>query len=122
CAALPCRRLQLRDHALGEVVQATRDGLVVEPGRPHRDARHAQVLETAHAVQVGTAPACAQLYLLGLPADAPAFLAQHAEERAERSADGMPRASNASLSQPIPMPRIARPPERTSSVATSFAT
>ena len=42
--------------------------------------------------------------------------------RAARSANGTPSASNSSSSQPIPMPRIARPPERTSSVATSFAT
>src|SRR5439155_1110572 len=75
--------LELGDHALGEVVQAARDGLVVEPGRPHRDARHAQVLEAAHAVQVGTAPARAELDLLRLAADAAALLAQHAEERAE---------------------------------------
>src|SRR5437016_12189558 len=75
--------LELGDHALGEVVQAARDGLVVEPGRPDRDARHAQVLEAAHAVQVGTAPARAELDLLRLAADAAALLAQHAEERAE---------------------------------------
>src|SRR5437016_11464466 len=64
-------------------MQAARDGLVVESGRPHSDARHAEILETAHAVQVGTAPARAQLDLLGLPSDPVALLAQHAEERAE---------------------------------------
>ena len=42
--------------------------------------------------------------------------------RAARSSNGTPSASNSSRSHPTPMPRIARPPERTSSVATSFAT
>ena len=42
--------------------------------------------------------------------------------RLARSANGTPMTSNSSSSQPTPTPRIMRPFDRTSRVATSFAT
>ena len=42
--------------------------------------------------------------------------------RAARSSNEMPRASNSSWSQPIPMPKMARPFDSTSSVASDSAT
>ena len=41
--------------------------------------------------------------------------------RAARSANGTPMAANSSASQPMPIPRIIRPPDRWSSVASSLA-
>ena len=46
----------------------------------------------------------------------------HSLVRAARSSNGMPSAANSSASQPTPIPRMARPPESTSSVAASLAT
>ena len=41
--------------------------------------------------------------------------------RAPRSSNGTPTAANSSASHPTPTPAIARPPERTSRVASCLA-
>ena len=47
--------------------------------------------------------------------------ATYSSVRGPRSVKGSPSAENSSASQPTPMPRITRPCDSTSSVATSFA-
>src|SRR5439155_173721 len=47
--------------------------------------------------------------------------ARYSRQRAARSSNGTPRASNSSRSQPMPTPKSSRPPERTSASATCLA-